>query len=473
MIVEFLAPGGGEDAWLPIWAIEGPEISTEFEQVFLSISENYFLQDGFRFRFRNYATITGNLDHWHIDYVFVDANIDPENFEFFEIAFVYPMNTILRDFTAMPWTHFNENPGLFMADSVTTLQRNLSGSLADNVTSGFKTDFEGSIANFLNPFSQVVVSPFEIFNTGYYVNDGDNNDYSYEAENDTCAVFDVSFYEDNIGILYQEKIGVPNNDSIVFKQTFTNYYAYDDGSAERAYALNTAGGKVALKYQLATADTLLGMFIHFTPLQNNNFAETFLLRAWYNESGQPGGEIGDNFQFQNPHYFTDGYDVFAFYEYDEPLPVDGTIYVGFTQDSNTELNIGLDKNTNSNPSKLFYQLGVGADWQSSSIQGSVMIRPVFKSGKTLVWNGIEEFAGARIDVFPNPASDYVNVQVDQVSNNMLLELVDLNGRLVENHLMISSSYQMLVGDLPKGMYILQLLDSQTGQMIAREKLLIK
>lgn len=474
LVLEFLAPDGGEDAWIEVWSMEGTTVPMEeFVQVFVPVTEEYFFHEDFQFRFRNYATITGNLDHWHLDYVYLDANIDPENFEFFEIAFVYPMNTILQDFTAMPWTHFNVDPNQFMADSVTTLQRNLSGTLADNVTSGFKTEIDGDVADFLNPFSQVVVDPFEIFPTGYYVNDGDNQNYTFETENDTCAVFDVSFYEDNIGILYQEKIGVPNNDSIVYQQVFTNYYAYDDGSAERAYALNTAGGKVAVKYQLATEDTLLGLFIHFTPLQNNNFAETFLLRAWLNDGGVPGEEIGDNFQFQNPHYFTDGYDIFAFYEYDEPMPVDGTIFVGFVQDSNAELNIGLDKNTNSNPSKLYYQLGLGSDWQSSGIQGSVMIRPVLKSGKTNVWNSVEDFAIARIELYPNPTSGFVNVVFDQSWNKLLLEVVDMAGRQVRRDLLTSSNYQLDVSGIQAGTYIIRLRDPESQAIIAHEKLLIR
>jgi hypothetical protein len=50
-----------------------------FSRYFLPISAAEFLMDGFRFRFRNYATLSGNADHWHVDYVIVDDNIDPLN----------------------------------------------------------------------------------------------------------------------------------------------------------------------------------------------------------------------------------------------------------------------------------------------------------------------------------------------------------------------------------------------------------
>ena len=68
--------------------------------------------------------------------------------------------------------------------------------------------------------------------------------------------------------------------------------------------------------------------------------------------------------------------MFAYYEYDDPIPVEGTVYVGMVQEMEFALNIGLDKNTNYNFSRLYYQLGLGAEWTLSTIEGSVMIRPV-------------------------------------------------------------------------------------------------
>ena len=35
----------------------------------MPIIDNNYLVDSFQFRFRNYATLSGNLDHWHIDYI--------------------------------------------------------------------------------------------------------------------------------------------------------------------------------------------------------------------------------------------------------------------------------------------------------------------------------------------------------------------------------------------------------------------
>jgi hypothetical protein len=75
LVVEFFSPfGAGE--WFRQWGVAGNNNVT-FQQVFLPISAEEFLMDGFRFRFRNYATLSGNADHWHVDYVIVDDDIDP------------------------------------------------------------------------------------------------------------------------------------------------------------------------------------------------------------------------------------------------------------------------------------------------------------------------------------------------------------------------------------------------------------
>ena len=464
LVVDFLAPQAGDDAWFRQWAIEGTEqlVGDDFfTSVFIPINEPIFLQDGFKFRFRNYATLSGNLDLWHLDYVFLDANIDPETFNVVEVAFSEPVNTLLNEYTAMPWSHFVSNASIFMEDEVSSISRNLSATQADNIQSGFKVEYPetAQIWDFENPFQTVIVNPLETFEVPYFVNDGVNENFVYDTTvNDTCAVFNVTFYEDAIGIGSDDKVGILDNDSIQFEQVFTNYYAYDDGSAESAYALdNAAGGKVAMRYNVVQPDTLLGLFIHFTPFNLDNSNETFLMRAWTNDGGQPGEEIGENFQFKSPVYYMNGYDVFGYYEYDDPLAVEGTIFVGVIQNKAVNMNFGMDKNTNQNTSKLYYQLGLGAGWQQSGIQGTVMIRPVFKSGKTDVWNSIEEIELDAARVYPNPMNDALNIS-QLPFGNYSIELYNQMGQLAHSSQHRESNISINLADLSVGMYLLQIIN---------------
>ena len=412
IVLEFRGVDGvtGEEFWTEVWATDTAP-TTSFERHFVPVDQQIHLFGGFQFRFRNDGALGGNADLWHLDYVLLDDAIDPETFSVFsEIAFTEPVNTLLREFTRMPWTHYLTSPELFMRDSVTTYHRNFSATQTDNVTGGFTVRYDADAAGttYPNGFSQTNIPPATTFTTGYFVGDGPAGPvFAFDPTvNDTCARFDVGFYASSIGLLHTEKVGVPDNDSIVFTQEFLNDYAYDDGSAEKAWSLTAAGGRAAYRFALATPDTLLGLAIHFTPYYTNADAANFLLRAWSDAGGLPGEELGENYLFHTPQYFTDGYDLFQFYTYDDPIPVEGTIHVGWVQESASMLNVGLDKNTNANLGRLHYSLGLGGAWLPSTIEGSLMVRPVLRAGKQDTWTAVDQLPGEDqgLRAFPNPTA---------------------------------------------------------------------
>lgn len=461
LVVEFLAPDGGDEfGWTQVWSAIGAEMDT-FAVAAVHVDQLVHLQDGFRFRFRNHGALAGNVDLWHIDYVLLDDNLNPDNLGYFEVAFVDPRHALTAPYSIMPWSHFLSDPATFMRDSMETRHRNMSAFQADNVTCGLKVrnTETGVVEDFLNPFSNTFVAPFEVFQTPYYVQAGANgvaaSGFAFsDPGNDTAATFEVSLYEDAIGILEQERVGVPDNDSIVFVQSFRNEYAYDDGSAEKAYGLTTGGGKLAVRYDLAVPDTLYGLAIHFTPYYDQQTNQNFLLRAWADDGGMPGEELGENYLFHQPAYFTDGADVFAYYAYDDPIPVEGTVHVGMVQEADFSLNIGLDKNTDYNFTRLHYQLGLGAEWTLSTIEGSVMVRPVLQAGVEQVFVAVEEGAeplAPSVRIWPNPAQDRLTVMGAEPA--VRWSVVDLSGRVLEAGLWPQGTDRMdlAVGDLPRGM----------------------
>lgn len=436
-----------DQSWIEVWSVEGAELH-DFEQVFIALHEdsvqgvNYF-QNGFQFRFRNYSTLSGNMDHWHLDYVFMDEGIDPGTLDFVELAVMDPENTLLQDYTAMPWKHFKANPGSFMQADNETLMERVLGSVPINFESGFRVEYEGTVWDMPNSFANtngqgIIATPIE------------SSDFVYDASvNDTCAVFDVKFY-------HEIADGTQQNDTTEFQQVFTNYYAYDDGSAERAYALNVPGSKLALRFLSEEPDSLIGLFVHFTPFRNNNEDELFILRAWADGGGEPGDELDQNFAFHTPNYYEDGYNIFAYYEYDQPMAVDGTFYVGWSQDTEVHLNVGNDKNTNSNPENLFYQLGIGNPWEQSGISGSVMIRPVLQAGKTNVWNSISELGESQFNLYPNPAADVLNIFPVDMLRSYDLRIFDLSGRQVIDEGVNFGHARLTIDDLPSGAYVVEL-----------------
>ncbi len=469
LVLEFKSENDvtGEVIWTEVWSTDS--ITTEtFTRVFVPVNQFQWLDNAFQFRFRNWGALAGNVDLWHLDYILLDDQIDPSTFEVqSEVAIIEPVNSFLREFTRMPWNHFSANPVFYMRDSLVIEQRNLSTTQADNIESGFSVAFNGSSDTYPSPFQNTNVLPEAPFTTPIYLgNNPQGEDFVFDtAVSDTSAVFDVAVWQSSIGLLHTEKVGVPDNDSIIFQQVFDLDFAYDDGTAEKAYALTAAGGKLAMRFALEVPDTLLGLMIHFTPYYSDAGDETFLLRAWADSAGLPGAELGENYQFHTPEYFTDGYDVFAYYSYDDPIIVEGSIHVGLVQGSEAMLNFGLDKNTNANSGQLHYQLGLGGAWLNSDIEGTVMIRPVMRADLTDSWVGFVEVPTSQdLRVFPNPVKNgMLQVEVDDAC---LWRLFDSFGRqLLFGNWQAPGIYSLDITRLAPGTYLLTTAEGECTRFI--------
>ena len=434
LVVEFKSIGFEGDIWTRVWSND--TITTdEFIQVVIPIYDGIYLHNSFQFRFRNYGTLEGNADLWHIDYVFVAENGSIGNPQE-ELAFLYPPYTLLRNFSAMPWTHYMDNPEFQMRDSLHVAHTNFGATANNQENTGIKIQIgEDAPTLYNNEFIQNVSVPIGPFSTEYLANLLDNNGVAASVLydpliSDTIATFNVSLWEEEVGY-YSNQTAVFDNDSIGFEQVFDNYYAYDDGSAEKAYSLESMGGQLAVRYPLAIADTLDGIKIHFTPFYDNAGLETFVIKVWADDAGIPGEQIDTMYQFNSPLYFTDGHDKFAYYSCDNPIPVSGIIHVGFIQQNVEHLNIGLDKNTNSNAGNLHYKLGAAANWFASEIQGSVMIHPVLRAGKDApeIPEGVIEYSLNEIssNLYPNPTSSNVSFKANEA---LIWTVFSLNGNIV-------------------------------------------
>ena len=73
LILEFSAEidSFGNNVWNTIWKSPGSTVH-DFKKVVFVFSDTNYLNNKFQFRFRNLASVTGNFDHWNIDYVKLD-----------------------------------------------------------------------------------------------------------------------------------------------------------------------------------------------------------------------------------------------------------------------------------------------------------------------------------------------------------------------------------------------------------------
>jgi len=455
--IEFRLPGS--DLWQAQWSLTS-DVQTGFQRFFVPINNPTYFTDAFQFRFRNSATLSGAVDIWNLDYLIIDAGIDPANFTLSDVAFTQQITTFVDGFTAIPWTHYIDNPVDHMLVEQAGELTNL-GDNPNNVSIRYEVSNNGSniftsptAINGNVPGNSTTSIPVGVGSAGFSFPD---------LAEDGCASFDIDY------ILTVGANDISSNDSLSFTQEFSNYYAYDDGTAESAWGLtNSPGAQIALRYKLDQADTLLGILVNFVPFVDDAEGETFILRAWEDDNGQPGDVLIDNFGFQEVTVFEGARNSFSYYTYDSPIPVSGTIHVGWVQQEGATIPIGLDKNTNSNETKFRFKTSSvsGTPWEISQVPGSVMIRPVLAAGKGSDFVSVEEEElQPQARLYPNPAKEHIFVEVIDFGASQY-ELIDMQGRVNQQGFW-SSGQPILTVDLPKGMYVLRMQSSDGREIRQR------
>jgi hypothetical protein len=83
-------------------------------------------------------------------------------------------------------------------------------------------------------------------------------------------------------------------------------------------------------------------------------------------------------------------------------------------------------------------------------------------------NEIIENTYSLYNVSPNPTKDFIQVHIPdiEIKDKLGLSLYDLNGRFVKSQSLISAAnIRVEMGELPSGMYFLQVLDGDQARMI--------
>lgn len=470
LILEIWRPN--DPQWLPLWESDILPNPNEWDTVYQQVPATYY-ENGFRFRIRNKASLAGALDHWHIDYVLLEENplLVPQNFGDYAIA--EPINTMLEEYTAVPWDHYRNHPtpNDVMADTVIMKVYNCDVDPTNFGASGtLEVNYDGANQASL-PLPVVASVPgwtgnWELGNSFYPVPWAAQHTFDAPG-NDTMATF-------NLRINARADISGQSasnqhleNDTLYFDQVFKNYYAYDDGSAEVAYGITGSNSMLAYEFNAYEADTLTGVLMHFVPSVTDVSSYILLLTVWADDNGEPGDILYQDDYFL-PHYPEYGWskNEFKYYEFVNPaypstIEVPEKFYVGWEQIESQSLNIGMDRNTDSGQRIRF---NTGGSWATSSQQGSLMIRPVFSTGINHTLGLDQETDEAVIELYPNPSAE--NITLRGKAQNEMVRLFDMSGRLVIE----SMSNQIDVSALTNGVYIVNVTD-ENGSTTFTEKLI--
>jgi hypothetical protein len=452
LVLEFYAPQ--LEQWFHIWSTAGVTME-EFDQVFIPITQTKYLLNDFRFRFVNYATLKGPLDHWHVDYIQLDQN-RTEGEIIDDVAFRYPISTLLATYSSMPWKHFRTNAASFMAQDIQVLAYNNNDGNRTIFGRELEIEFEGASQSVYNNLSEPPIFAQTELALDEAVLAAPHN-YVYDIDvNDTCAVFDVFIRNTITPDL------LTTNNEIKFKQEFVNYYAYDDGSPERAYGTTLTGSKAALRYNNALADSLIGLWIWFEALNNNPGQDVFFPFVWTSTSSGPGDVLAQGF-WSDIQFEPEEYVGWRYYPMSEPVYIpEGAFFVGYAQSVEFTLNVGNDMNTNFNEGRLYYQTSSG--WLPSTVDGTLMIRPAFQAPKGDPLS-VADLYFTEANVYPNPANDNLYIQSGQ-NELVYIDLMDVAGKVVLKTEIFNQG-NVDISSLQNGVYLLRLSAKSGAQRVLK------
>ena len=433
-----------------VWSIPGTSLQP-FQQVMIPITDTLFFHSTFQFRFVNMAALYWADAVWNVDYIRLDKNRSAGDTTVGDVAFTTNPSFLLNDYTSMPYPQF-------MANTAGEITSQVTDNIA-NDTSLFQTvNYSFGVTDAGSGLSLASAIPTALTMPGYQTQNVSepliiSSFPAYPAG--TSVVFQTQFYLEST-----TSTGGTANDTIVGKQVFDNYLAYDDGTAEKSYYLNlftTLPGKIAIEYHLNRPDTLQGVAIYFgrqIPFASSKFFYVYVYTSLQGVNGAPSDVVIDSIEDAVPGY-ADSVNHFWYYTFPQPLVMPaGTFYMGTMQPAESgsdSLYIGLDVNRVGSNHSYYNVFGT---WQTSLISGALMIRPLL--GHAVQPTSVADIDKAADDwsLSPNPARDKVQFNIGTATQR-IYHITDVAGR---NMLMgtITNGNSVDVSQLAPGMYFVTL-----------------
>jgi hypothetical protein len=457
-----------ENQWNEVWFASSQAYSnTKFTEVYILVDSAY-LTDDFQFRFRNIGSRTGNIDNWHLDYVRLDRGrtlVDG----FFDFAIQQSPPSLLQKYYAMPSKHYLQNPTAY-TNTIHTI------GLRNNDTIVYPLNFGRKVVD----ATATQISIFNDVQPGVdakgFANGAISNSFILTPTLGADSVLFHSTYFTNQNNNFDN---IPSNDTLTIPTIFSNYFAYDDGSAEAGYGIEIEPGSVALGYTLETPDTLQGLSMFFNQSTSDVSTQEFNLVIW-SAIGTNGNGTGETvikkIQQARPTYMNE-LNRFYFVKFDFPILMPaGKFYIGWEQATSFPLNVGFDMNyqVNGIPAKnpdMWYKIRDGI-WGKTDFEGALMMRPI-------VGKWIEPTVGFaetkqqtseafNVSMYPNPATDFLYFHSSS-TNDFTIEVFDLVGNKLASNVHFEKSINLQ--HLTSGLYLVTIKDTQT-QLQQTKKLLI-
>jgi hypothetical protein len=428
--------------WNQVWAKAG-QGTHAFKIVMLPIDTSLYYFSSFQFRIINKATLSGNNDHWNIDYVKIAKNRTKNDTILNDIALSLSPKNFLKNYQSMPYNQYKADTT--NEKDVQKVYLHNNSILSDNCQIACET-------------KNLTLGTIDYFNPGVANIVSGSSDYNFTF---TSPYINISTPPSTTSITIENKFWLNpgaasanyKNDTIYQKVELSNYYAHDDGTAEKAYALYGAATKLAYKFTTNIADSIQYVAIHWAHMNADVSNKLINIIVWRHIDENNSGEGDDTiavFTLLKPEY-RDTINSFYYYPIKRLLPA-GDFYIGFQQLSPDYLNIGFDVN-NDVSNKIFYNTS-GA-WANTSFAGALMMRPYLGSYFPNPNLGIDATENT-IECYPNPTENTLFINTEKQIQSV--EIYNTTGQ------MMCRQYAKTidVSDLSAGYYILKIYENNTN-----------
>lgn len=446
-------------AWETVWTIEndGTLNKDAFVQVLVPITDDKFYHDKFQFRFLNFARLSGPYDTWNLDYVYLNKGRTSFDNSYPDRAITSALTNLFSPYSSLPIKHFLTSP----EDNLTRPSFDIYNlRIGNNQPLNYFSS--GEIKNYVGGDPTLTNVPLDNAQDIGSLQGLQRKTATLQAlppSNSFDPNSDSIFIKLNVILTTKDNVLIPANgdydpdiyapidfrinDNINGISKLTNYYAYDDGSAEYGAGLGLPGAQLAYEFDMATTqmDTLVAVKIYF-PRFGDESNQVIRLQIWNDDGGKPGSLLyQENITVERSQN-----NIFKTYPLSSFVGVKGKFFVGWTQPGAASVPVGLDKSGDSGSKVQYNTNGV---WEkNTAVAGNLMIRPVFGKGKNIIV-GLEK---SQPHAYPNPTQGtlYLPEHASSVS------LIDLSGRNVNFDISPFENEQRLtIQNAISGIYILR------------------
>ena len=460
-------------AWQSVWQQLSTGQRTDFQQQLIAVTQPQYLHGAFQFRFRATGNLATTTDAWSLDYVQLDRNRAATAGSYRDIATSAPLGSLLKRYAAMPVWQYNAAPApaAELNDQTSTTINNLDAGPAPTPVSWTGTVRvlpDGAPATFLTGSKSLNASARQDVIAGSL----------------RPAPLPVTAEPKRIRhqITLQTNETNPRtlpNDTISRVTELSDYYAYDDGTAEGTFQVSRGSTGPAsyfvYRIDLNKPDQVRGLRLFPLPSPTAT-SQGLAVAVWAADAttpGQPAATPLATRGYAVPATLPAG-ELSVDVNFPAPVPVSGTFYIGYAPNSQY-LQFGADFNSTVPAGYLLSSSGAAPQvtWTDVTSAAAFQRQPFTPMMRPLMTNGVatpttSATPAAALSLYPNPSTGRVRVQ----GRYRAAVVLDALGRVAWQQPPAQAGQPTLdLRALPAGLYLVR-LTLPDGATTATKRLVI-